>query len=410
MSSDSVVLSVHGVTKTYRVYSQPQDRLKQFVLGRWKKFFYEFEALKPVTFELKHGECIGIVGRNGSGKSTLLQILTGILTPTSGSYEVSGRTSALLELGAGFNMEYTGRENVFLNAAILGLTREEIQARFAQIEAFAEIGSFIDQPVKTYSSGMYIRLAFSVAIHVQPDLLVVDEALSVGDAAFQHKCMQKIRELRAKGMSILFVTHDTQAVKLLCDRAIWLHEGKQVASGSAADVVHRYEDFLRNLMKFSDATETALETSKEAVVSDESRGGQFAKLLNAEVLDARGGACHSFLSGGELRLRITYEVYRQLPDGIVLGAAIFRGDDLYVCGLNTRIDSFQPRSTPGIHQLSLVYKDFNLLAGSYYFKTGIFDSGATVKWDFDHSACEFTVDTPYIVEGVVMLKHEWTHA
>lgn len=237
MSSSDIAIRVQNLSKCYPIYDAPRDRLKQFVVPRLqglvgrktaKQYFREFWALRDVSFEVKKGETVGIIGRNGSGKSTLLQIICGTLNPTKGGVETRGRIAALLELGAGFNPEFTGRENVYLNAAVLGLSNEEIDTRFDEIAAFADIGDFIERPVKTYSSGMMVRLAFAVAIHVDPEILIVDEALSVGDAYFQAKCAHRIRSIISKGVTVLFVSHDTASVKSLCSRAILLDSGRSL--------------------------------------------------------------------------------------------------------------------------------------------------------------------------------------
>lgn len=276
MSSNEIAINVSNLTKRYEIYATPRDRLKQLVLPALynvfsrlgirprakadrqpQQYFREFWALHDVSFQVRRGETVGIVGLNGSGKSTLLQLICSTLTPTSGNVEVKGRLAALLELGSGFNPDFTGRENVFLNGQILGLSREEIQDRFDVIEAFAEIGDFIDQPVKTYSSGMVVRLAFSVAINVEPEILVVDEALAVGDMPFQVKCFARLRKLRESGTSILFVSHDLATVRSFCDRAVYLVHGGAVAIGLANDVCKQYElDCLKNKFlpsKFEDA-------------------------------------------------------------------------------------------------------------------------------------------------------------
>ncbi len=236
-------INVKNVTKTYRLYNSHADRVKEAFHPLRRKYHRPFNALEDISFDVKRGEPLGIIGRNGSGKSTLLQIVCGILQPTSGSVEVDGRISALLELGAGFNPEFTGRENVYINGAILGLKRGEIAARFDDIARFADIGDFINQPVKTYSSGMYVRLAFAIAINVEPDILLVDEALSVGDARFQQKCMAKIRKFCQTG-TVIFVSHDTAAVTELCPRAIWIESGRIRLDGPPKFVVERYLQFM----------------------------------------------------------------------------------------------------------------------------------------------------------------------
>jgi lipopolysaccharide transport system ATP-binding protein len=259
MSSEEFAIRVRGVSKCYQIYDKPHDRLKQAIiprLMRWlgrlrdkeatreaPRFFREFWALKDISFDVPRGGTVGIIGRNGSGKSTLLQIICGTLTPTAGDVEVSGRVAALLELGAGFNPDFSGRENVYMNASILGLSRQEIDLRFNAIEAFADIGDFIEQPVKTYSSGMIVRLAFAVIAHVDADILVIDEALAVGDAFFTQKCMRFLRHFMSTG-TILFVSHDTGAVVGLCESAIWLEGGQKRLEDSAKVVADSYLEAL----------------------------------------------------------------------------------------------------------------------------------------------------------------------
>ena len=247
MSSNDIAIRVQGLSKCYGIYANPRDRLKQFILPRLqrligqapKQYFREFWALKDVSFEIKKGETVGIIGRNGSGKSTLLQMICGTLTPTTGSIQTNGRVAALLELGSGFNPEFTGRENVYMNASVLGLNSKEIDARFDDIAVFADIGQFIEQPVKTYSSGMMLRLAFAVIAHVDANILVVDEALAVGDAVFTQKCMRFIRRFQENG-SLIFVSHDTASVQNLCKSGIWLKNGKIEQIGTAKFVSEAY--------------------------------------------------------------------------------------------------------------------------------------------------------------------------
>jgi lipopolysaccharide transport system ATP-binding protein len=247
MSSKDFAISVTGLGKCYQIYKKPHDRLKQFFLPRLKKrtggeaknYYDEFWALKDVSFQVRKGETLGIIGRNGSGKSTLLQVLCGTLTPTLGEVNVNGRIAALLELGAGFNPEFSGIENVYMQGTLLGLTKSEIDDRLDSIAAFAEIGQFIDQPVKTYSSGMYVRLAFAVAAHVDADILVIDEALAVGDALFTQKCMRFLRRFKENG-TLLFVSHDSGAVTGLCDNALWIDRGVPRAYGPSKEVSEAY--------------------------------------------------------------------------------------------------------------------------------------------------------------------------
>ena len=247
MSSNDIAISVKNLSKCYQIYDTPRDRLKQFAAPRLqrlsrrtpKQYFREFWAVKDVSFEIKKGETVGIIGRNGSGKSTLLQMICGTLNPSSGSIQTNGRIAALLELGSGFNPEFTGRENVYMNAGILGLSKEEIDARFEKIIEFADIGDFIEQPVKTYSSGMYVRLAFAVIVNVDAEILVIDEALAVGDAVFSQKCMRFLRKFKEHG-TLIFVSHDTASVINLCERAIWLHSGQIRQLGESKAISEAY--------------------------------------------------------------------------------------------------------------------------------------------------------------------------
>ena len=243
MSSD-MSIQVEGLSKCYHIYDRPRDRLLQMLQRGKKKYFREFWALHDVSFSVKRGETVGIIGRNGSGKSTLLQMICGTVAPTTGNVRTHGRVAALLELGAGFNVEFTGRENVMLNAAILGFSAQEMHERMADVLAFSELGDFLDQPVKTYSSGMYARLAFSIAIHVDPDILIVDEALSVGDARFVAKCMRRIKEIKEQGTTILFVSHDVGSIRTLCERVVWLDKGHLVEQGDVFPVTGRYMEFM----------------------------------------------------------------------------------------------------------------------------------------------------------------------
>lgn len=255
-----VAISVNHVSKVYKLYDNPMDRLKESLGLSRKKKYKEHYALNGISFEIKKGETVGIIGTNGSGKSTILKIITGVLNPTSGSVQVDGRISALLELGAGFNMEYTGLENVYLNGTMLGFSKEEIDARLQDILDFADIGEFIHQPVKTYSSGMFVRLAFAVAINIDPEILIVDEALSVGDIFFQSKCFRKFEEFKERGKTILLVSHDLSSISKYCDRVILLNKGNKVSEGSPKVVVDEYKKILANK---SEGVET--ETKEEAI-------------------------------------------------------------------------------------------------------------------------------------------------
>lgn len=298
MSSDDFSIRVDGLGKRYEIYAQPADRLKQMILPRFGRaigksglaYFNEFWALRGVSFDVRRGETVGIIGRNGSGKSTLLQMVCGTLHPTEGTVEVYGRIAALLELGAGFNPEFTGKENVYLSGLLYGIPEGELRKRYQSIVEFADIGDFINQPVKTYSSGMYVRLAFAIAAHVDADTLVIDEALSVGDVRFTQKCMRYLREFQKRG-TLLFVSHDTGAVTSLCSRAIWLDSGQMVMDGSARDVVERYlaEQHAADRASLGESVTVLTSVLAAGAVGDGLNTGA-TTTVPADVVDPRKGA------------------------------------------------------------------------------------------------------------------------
>ena len=281
------VIQVKDLTKMYKLYDKPSDRLKEALGLTRKKLYKEHYALHDVNFDIYEGECVGIIGTNGSGKSTILKIITGVLTPTAGEVKVDGRISALLELGAGFNMEYSGLENVYLNGTMIGFSKEEIDARLNDILEFADIGDFIHQPVKTYSSGMFVRLAFAVAINIDPEILVVDEALSVGDVFFQAKCYHKFEEFKKQGKTILFVSHDLGSVSKYCDRVILLNKGVKMDEGSPKQMVDLYKQLLvgQNPVKQneSDSTEQIVAEDSEALIGVPDELGEAALIDGAST-------------------------------------------------------------------------------------------------------------------------------
>jgi lipopolysaccharide transport system ATP-binding protein len=302
-------ISVRNLAKSYQIYAKPQHRLLQTLWRGTRQYYRDFWALDDTSFEVARGEVFGVVGSNGSGKSTLLQLICGTLTPTRGEVVISGRVAALLELGAGFNVEFTGRENVYLNAAVLGLARAEIDERFDRIAAFADIGDFIDQPVKTYSSGMFVRLAFAVIAHVDADILVIDEALAVGDAFFTQKCMRFLREFREHG-TILLVSHDLQAVTNLCDRALWLDAGKVRCVGRAKFTCEEYMDSIYGSGPASGPVKQKIESgeSAPASVAPQLSSGEFgrghARVTGIELTDAVGVPLGMTRGEQEIRLLV----------------------------------------------------------------------------------------------------------
>ena len=267
--TDEIAIRINDVTKLYKLYDKPTDRLKESLGLSKEKKYKEHYALHGVSFDVKKGECVGIIGTNGAGKSTILKIITGVLNPTAGNVEINGRISALLELGAGFNPEYTGIENVYLNGTMIGFSREEIDAKMDEILAFADIGDFVHQPVKTYSSGMFVRLAFAVAINIDPEILIVDEALSVGDVFFQAKCFKKFEDFKAKGKTILFVSHDLSSIEKYCDKAILLDHGKNVGEGTPIDIINKFKKLMVGMsLEDIEAQETAGNEKSDSEIKD----------------------------------------------------------------------------------------------------------------------------------------------
>jgi len=365
---DDVVIEVKGLGKAYHMYEKPSHRLWQALAGGRRSFHKEFWALRGVDFSVRRGQTMGIVGRNGSGKSTLLQMIAGTLTPTEGSITVKGRVAALLELGSGFNPEFTGRENVLLNATILGLNRAQIEQRMESILAFADIGEFIDQPVRSYSSGMSVRLAFAVIAHVDADILIIDEALAVGDAFFSQKCMRFLRDFQKQG-TLLFVSHDAAAVTNLCEHAVWLQKGQMRLAATAQEVIEAYmtEQHVAGRREIADQTVvvTAKQPRRSAVDDADFRqaalkeagvlnrmtvfefdpdnvgqefGADGARIVGVELLAADGSALHMFEGGETVQLRVQVALQHALDSLIVgfyvkdrLGQRLFGDNTFFAC-------------------------------------------------------------------------------
>lgn len=343
-------LAVHSLSKMYKIYSRPSERLKEMILRGRRIYHREFWALRNLSFEVERGTTLGIIGPNGSGKSTLLQLIAGTLEPSTGSVVVEGRIAALLELGSGFNPEHTGRENVYLAASILGIPREEMKERFPQIERFAEISEFIDQPVKTYSSGMYVRLAFATAINVDPDILLVDEVLAVGDAIFANRCIRRIKQLQEQGVTIVFVSHDVGAVKMLCGRAILLNQGQMVADGDPNLMVNRYQEIIMARERAYEQEQGAADLSPIPVdIAEEElpplmyshrHGDGAAEVLKFQLLNEHRQSIEIVQSGQQLTVRVLVRFYQPHPDPVV-GIMIRNrlGVDIY--GTNTELEKIK---------------------------------------------------------------------
>lgn len=381
-------ITVNDLSKMYRVYDRPVDRLKELMLPGDRKYHREFWALKGVSLEVGRGETLGIIGQNGSGKSTLLKLVCGVLAPTGGSVFVDGRVSALLELGTGFNPEFTGRENAYLNGAIAGLSKKEMDGRFDAIQEFAEIGSFIERPVKTYSSGMYVRLAFACAINIEPDILVVDEALAVGDVFFQQKCYRKILEFKDKGKTIILVSHSLGAVQKHCDRVVLLDSGEMVASGEPIQVINKYLEMVsgRKQEKLTAAVQEDGDSfssgpkgksidrcpDRPNYNKNEFRyGNSKAFIVDFSISDKGGNRTASLLSGGFLCFQ--YEVeFVQRVERPVYGFIIKTKDGQIVYGTNT-LDGGVPvnPAMPGDRVVVEFRQDIGISGGDYFITAGV---------------------------------------
>lgn len=402
MSSDPVI-SVKNLAKCYQLYNQPQDRLKQFLWRGKRQYFREFWALHDVSIDVMQGEVVGIIGRNGSGKSTLLQLICGTLTPTAGEVVVKGRVAALLELGAGFNPEFTGRENVFMSAAIMGLSHEEIGARFEEIVEFSGIRDFIDQPVKTYSSGMYVRLAFSVAVSVDPEILVVDEALSVGDGEFSRKSFDRIMAFKKAGKTILFCSHSLYQIEAICSRALWLDHGQIRLQGEAGEVVRAYNDYL--------ASPSAPEGEGRlfGVEGNVARAKGVARLSGVKVkAGGSDGPSLEVVSGeSEVSIAVSFMSDPALPSPSVAAGFMWQ-DGRVVCSASTHFDQvILKRTADGGGEVELAFPKLPLLKGSYWVAVYLLCENGIHVYDYANFVAEIKVRQTNLEQGIVSLPHIW---
>lgn len=391
-----VVLTIDHLVKSFRIHQQRTNSLKELIAARGRNRYEEFVAVDDVTFEVREGEVFGVIGQNGSGKSTLLKCMAGILQPNAGTVKVSRRMGALLELGAGFHPELTGRENIYLNAAILGMARKEIAVRFDDIVDFSGLHTFIDQPVKTYSSGMYVRLAFAVAINVDPQLLIVDEILAVGDVSFQRRCMEKFVEFRNEGRTIVLVTHDLGSVKNLCDRAIWLEHGKVVDQGDPAALVDTY-------------TERMLGAAAHSTDGTSRRGSGEVQITTVEMFVGDDVTpVRRCRTGDRVRLRLGYQADKAVPQPVI-GIEIEALGGTTVTAPTTRDVGLVPTTMRGSGVVEVVLPRIDLLPGTYDLHTSITDFNRAHVYDHLHLAMRFDVMTgkPYETGGLVTMRPEW---
>ena len=402
-------LRVESISKQYRIYNRPSDRLKETVTrGRWKAH-REFWALKDISFEVEAGTTTGIIGPNGSGKSTLLQIITGTLEPTHGRVWLEGRVAALLELGAGFNAEFTGIENIFMNASLLGLSRAETEALLPEIASFAEIGDFIYQPLKTYSSGMYVRLAFAVAIAVSPQILIIDEALSVGDAVFQHRCTRRIKEMQENGTTILFVSHDPGAMRALCSRAILLNQGRMEADGPPAEVLARYQKVIMAQEAAYAQAELVREKPQPAIEEIDApqftyrHGNGSAEILKVELLDVSQEQAAIVESGQLVHLRM-HVVFNEDVIDPVYGFIIRNRHGIHLYGTNTRVQGITSGLIKSGSRVETTFSFNCWLAPDLYSISIAVHSPQAVSFDWLDGALFFRVISAIPIEGVANLN------
>ena len=391
------VIILENISKIYKLYNNKKDRLKESFSLMKKKYHKDFYALDKVTLKIKKGEVIGLIGKNGAGKSTLLKIITGVLTPNEGSVKVNGKISALIELGAGFNPEYTGMENIYLYGTLMGYSKSESEKKVNDIIEFSDIGEFINQPVKTYSSGMFARLAFACAINVEPDILIVDEILSVGDLRFQLKCMKKMNEMLKGGTTVIFVSHDMNAIKMFCSRIFWINNGKIEMQGETNYVTDYFLDYLE-----SSDTKVELENNKEV------NNDAIVKIKEIEILNKNGVNSYTFSNEVKTYIKVKYQVFDLSIKNPVLGVAIKKGNDEYVCGLNTLLDNIQIPWELGENVFYLEYTIGTLLnGGTYYIDCAFFEETASVLLIYKKRVKEFFIQSDYKGIGEYIIPHLW---
>jgi ABC-type polysaccharide/polyol phosphate transport system ATPase subunit len=421
------VISVQNVTKLYRIYDQPSGRLKEMLLRGRRKYHRDFTALQDVSLEVQTGETVGVIGRNGAGKSTLLQIIAGILKPTEGDVRVEGRVTALLELGSGFNPEYTGRENILMSGQILGFSEAGMKERMDVIVQFAELEAFVDQPVKTYSTGMLMRLAFAAAIHVDPDVLIVDEALSVGDVYFQRKSLDRMEHFRRSGKTVLFVSHDPALVQRFCDKALWLEQGRAQMYGPAREVATRYQAFCQKLesARLKAVAESGgqvgaiTEPEHERILRElklvGSRWGNGRiSFTGVEMFNAAGEAAWVFRTDDEVTIRLSFTADDDYPQP-VFAIDIHRYDGVFIGSVNNH--DTHPRRLPvrrGQGSIELHIPRLELSHNVYYLTLKAYTENGAPDWtdpaDVHHQMYQFNVVADRIIHGLMQFAAEWREA
>ncbi|EKQ50538.1 MULTISPECIES: ABC transporter ATP-binding protein [unclassified Clostridium] len=412
------VIKVDNVYKGFKIYYDKGSTFKEKVIFKNRNRHEVHEVLKGVSLSIKKGEVVGLLGENGSGKSTLLKLMTKIIYPDRGSIKIKGKVSSLLELGAGFHPDMTGRENIYTNASIFGLTRKEIDARLDKIIDFSELGDFIDNPVRTYSSGMYMRLAFSVAINVDADILLIDEILAVGDAAFQAKCFNKMQEIKNEGKTIVIVSHDTGSVERLCDRAVWIHEGDKRMDAAPHDVIALYLDKIMNKeiinlgnVENSDKKDEEEKINDNEQISDQESnnrtGNRYIEIKDIKMVCANTDTeKYKFKPEDKVEIRIKYKRNNNNIKNSVVGIGIFRMDGVNCYGTNTYIDNSQKIEVKDSGTIEIIIEKIQLLEGEYILDIAFHDEYGT-PYDYIRKAKKFNIYSSIKDTGIFRLEHSF---
>ena len=389
--SEEPVLLLDGVSKLYRIYRRRHESLKEFLINRSLGQWQELWALRDVSFEVRRGQAVGVIGHNGSGKSTLLKVLSGIVLPDAGRVEVGGRVTSLLELGAGFHQEYTGRENIYLYGALMGLRRREVEQAFDAIVEFSELGDRIEDPIKHYSSGQYARLGFSVAVHLKPDILLIDEVLAVGDQSFQQKCFEHLRGLRRQGCTIILVSHDLESIKLFCDRALWLDQGSLLADGTTDNAIATYLEL--SAERASERRSSPVMTTDEIKITSVRyrAGGQYTTEVQ---------------SGAPLTIEIGYEAEVDIPD-LALNVTVFRSDGVRCFDTPLHADKSGVGLEKGSGVATLTVPSMSLHSGLYDITVAFFSLSRWQMLAYHDRLYPFTVRDERDMGGVAWLDYRW---
>lgn len=409
-------IEVRNITKSFKVFLDKGHTLKELTLFKKRRQYETRAVLNGISFDVKKGEAVGLIGQNGCGKSTTLKLLTRIMYPDSGTIELRGRVSSLIELGAGFHPDMSGRQNIYTNASIFGLTKKEIDARVNDIIAFSELEEFIDNPVRTYSSGMYMRLAFAVAINVDADVLLIDEILAVGDIAFQAKCFNKLREIKAAGTTIVIVSHSLGQIEQICERSIWIHEGKIAKEGFPRDVHIEYQRYMglkreeiqqkENQAQEKNEEQDDIDHAMMGIQNTENRWGNGKACINRVVFaDKEGKEKAVFRCGEYMSIRVAYEIHEYIEDAF-LGIAIYRNDGLLCYGTNTRVDGIKKINLSKDGEYIVDIQKLYLLPGEYSLDVAV-EAGMTETMDYCRGIRKFHVYAEIGDEGICRLEHKW---